>query len=65
MADTKWVATIRSRGTGTFHEEAASQVALEAQLGDLHDSLGRLFWGVEEKPAEWQCDGSDGCKKDW
>lgn len=59
---TKWVATVTGSGMGTFHVEAAARDALETELGDLMDMhLGRVRWTVDERPADWSCDGRDGC----
>jgi hypothetical protein len=59
---TKWVATVSGKGMGTSHLEADTRDALETQLGDLQGMhLGRVRWTVEERAADWTCDGQDGC----
>jgi hypothetical protein len=60
---TKWVATVRSRGAGVFHVEAATPEKLDQELGDIQDMLGALVWSIEERPAAFRCDGKDACSE--
>lgn len=63
MADTKWVATIKTDDEETVHLEA-SLAEIAASLVHICKEYGEPRPGqvrVEEVPKTWLCDGRDGC----
>ena len=58
----KWVATVTGRGMRKFHVESPARDALEGELGNMLDTIGRIRWTIAEQPASWACDGQDGCE---
>ncbi len=58
---TKWVLTAKTGDGHTVHLEDPDPERIKAVIRNVEIMHGKQDYTLEEHPALWECDGSDGC----